>query len=105
LSRAVLRDRFVEQVLLVLRRTPATIDDEPDPVALGIRRGPAQGMEENGIELGHTRNLVVEDRRAFGDGAVSLAERTMALAAEDDAARSSRPGRKEVDGECGRRGR
>jgi hypothetical protein len=37
----------------------------------------AQGTEESWIELGHTRNLVVEDRRAIGDGTVGLAERSM----------------------------
>ena len=78
--RAVLRDRLVEELFLVRRGTPAAVDDELDPVARGISRGLAQGIEESRIEVGHTRNLVVEDRRAVGDGAVGLAERTTVLA-------------------------
>ena len=54
-----------------------------DAVVCGIGRSPAQGTEEGWIEVGHTRNLVVEDRRAVGDGTVGLAERTTVLAAKD----------------------
>ena len=68
-------------MLLVRRGTPAAVDDELDPVVRGIRRGLAQGAEESRIELGDTRNLVVEDRRAVGDGTVSLAKRTTGLTA------------------------
>jgi hypothetical protein len=68
-------------VLLVLRGTPATVDDELDPIARGIRRGLAQGTEEPRIEFGYARNLVIEDRRAVGDGTVSLAKRTTVLTA------------------------
>ena len=67
----------MEELLLVRRGTPATIDDELDPVVRGIRRGLAQGTEESCIKLGYTRNLVVEDRRAVRDGTVGLAKRTM----------------------------
>ena len=38
-------------MFLVLRGTPATIDEELDPVARGIRCGLAQGTEESWIEL------------------------------------------------------
>jgi hypothetical protein len=72
----------MEELLLVRRGTPATVDDELDPVACGIRRGLAQGTEESRIKLGYTRNLVVEDRRAVGDGTVSLAKRTAVLTAK-----------------------
>ena len=65
-----------EQLLLVRRGTPAAVDDELDPVVRGIGRRPAQGTEERRIEVGHARDLVVEDRRAVGDGTVGLAERT-----------------------------
>jgi hypothetical protein len=41
----------------------------------------AQGSEQIRVEVGDTRNLVVEDRRAVGDGTVSLAKRTTGLAA------------------------
>ena len=41
----------------------------------------AHGTEQSRIELGHTRKLVVEDRRAVGDGTVSLAKRTTVLGA------------------------
>ena len=71
----------MEEPLLVRRGTPAAVDDELDPVVRGIGRGAAQGTEERRIELGDTRDLVVEDRRAVGDGTVGLAERTAVLAA------------------------
>ena len=72
----------MEQSLLVLRGTPATVDEELDPVVCGIRCRLAQGTEESWIEVGYTRNLVIEDRRAVGDGTVSLAERTTVLPAK-----------------------
>ena len=67
---------------LVLRGAPAAVDDELDAVVRGIRRSLAQGTEESRIELGHTRNLVVEDRRAVGEGAAGLAERAAVLTAK-----------------------
>jgi hypothetical protein len=70
-------------LFLVRRGTPAAIDDELDPVVRGIRCSSAQGTEERWIEVGYTRNLVVEDRRAVGDGTASLAKRTAALTAND----------------------
>jgi hypothetical protein len=76
---AVLRDRLTEELLLVGRGTPAAVDDELDPVACGMSCSSAQGTEESWIEVGYTRNLVIEDRRAVGDGTVSLAERTTVL--------------------------
>ena len=60
--------------------TPATRDVELDAVACGIRCGLAQGTEESWIEVGYTRNLVIEDRRAVGDDTVSFAKRTAAFA-------------------------
>ena len=71
----------MEELLLVRRGTPATVDDELDPVVRGIRRGLAQGTEESWIKVGYTRNLVIKDRRAVGDGTVSLAKRTTVLTA------------------------
>ena len=71
----------MEELLLVRRGTPAAVDDELDPVVRGIRCGPAQGTEEGRIEVGHTRNLVVEDRRAVGNGTVGLAKRAGGLTA------------------------
>ena len=68
-------------MFLVLRGTPATIDEELDPVVRGIGRRLAQGTEQIRIEVGDTRNLVVEDRRAVGDGTVGLAQRTTVLTA------------------------
>ena len=56
--------------------TPAAIDEELDPVVCGISCSLAQGTEESWIEVGYTRNLVIEDRRAVGDGTVSFAKRT-----------------------------
>jgi len=79
LFRAILGDGLAKQLILVLRRTPATIDDELDPVARGIRCSSAQGTEQSRIKLGYSRNLVIEDRRAVGDGTVSLAKGTTVL--------------------------
>ena len=73
----------MEELLLVLRGTPAAIDVELDPVDCGISCSLAQGTEESWIEVGYTRNLVIEDRRAVGDGTVSLAKRTTVLTAKD----------------------
>ena len=67
----------MEELLLVGRGTPAAVDDELDPVVCGIVCGPAQGTEESRVEVGYTRNLVIEDRRPVGDGTVGLAKRTM----------------------------
>jgi hypothetical protein len=63
-------------LFLVLRGTPATIDEELDPVVRGISCSLAQGTEESWIEVCYTRNLVIEDRRAVGNGTVSFAKRT-----------------------------
>jgi hypothetical protein len=79
LFRAILGDGLAKQLILVLRGTPSTIDVELDPVVLGINCSLAQGTEQIGVEVGHTRDLVVEDRRAVGDGTVGLAERAMML--------------------------
>jgi len=68
-------------LLLVLRRTPATVEDDLDAVVRCVGCGLAQGAEEGWIEVGDTRNLVVEDRRAVGNGTAGLAKRTMLLAA------------------------
>jgi hypothetical protein len=73
----------MEQLFLVLRGTPATIDDELDPVACGIRCSLAQGTEESWVKVGDTRNPVIKDRGAVGDGTVGLAERTTVPTAED----------------------
>ena len=66
----------MQELFLVLRGTPAAVDVELDPVACGISCSLAQGAEESWIEVGYPRNLVIEDRRAVGDGTVSFAKRT-----------------------------
>jgi hypothetical protein len=73
----------MEELLLVLRGTPATVDEELDPTVRGVSCSLAQGTEESRIKVGHTRKLVIKDRRAVGDGTVSLAKRTTVLAARD----------------------
>ena len=70
---------------MVLRGTPATVDEELDATVRGIGCGLPQGTEERWIEPGYTRNVVIEDRRAVRDGTVSLAKRTTVLAAKDGA--------------------
>ena len=73
---SVLGNRLTKKLILVLRGTPATIDDELDPVVRGISCSLAQGTEQIGVEVGYTRDLVIEDRRAVGDGTVGLAKRS-----------------------------
>ena len=82
LLRSVLGNRLTKQLILVLGGTPATVDDELDPVGRGISRSLAQGTEESRMEVGYARNLVIEDGRAVGDGAVSLAKHTTVLTAK-----------------------
>ncbi len=82
LGGSVLGNGFTKKLTLVLRGTPATVDEELDPGVRGISRCLAQGTEESWIEVGHTRNPVIEDRRAVGDGTVSLAKRTTVLTAK-----------------------
>ena len=72
----------MEELFLVLRGTPAAIDDELEPVVRGISCGLAQGTEQIGVEVGYSRNLVIKDRRVVGDGTVSLARRTTVLTAK-----------------------
>jgi len=68
---------------LVLRGTPAAIYEELDAVARGISCSLAEGTEEIRIKLRYTRNPVIEDRGALGDGTVSLAKRTTVLREKD----------------------
>ena len=42
----------------------------------------AEGTEESLIKLGDTRNLVIEDGRAAGDGTVGLAKRMTGFVAK-----------------------
>jgi hypothetical protein len=79
---SVLGNRLTQKLILVLRGTPATIDEELGPVVRGIRCGLAQGTEESWIKVGYTRNLVIKDGRAVGDDTVSLAKRTTVLTAK-----------------------
>ena len=68
---------------MVFWGTPAAVDVELDAVVSGIRRRFAQGVEQIGIKVGYTQNLVIKDRRAARDGTVSLAKRTTVLTAKD----------------------
>ena len=79
---SVLGNRLPKKLILVLRGTPATIDQELDPVDRGSSCSSAQGTEQIGVEVGYPRNLVIEDRRAVWDCTVSLAKRTMVLTAK-----------------------
>ena len=76
---SVLGDRLPKKLILVLGRTPAAVDDELDPVGSGVGCSSAQGTEQIAIEVGDTRNRVIEDRRAVGDGTAGLAKRTAML--------------------------
>jgi hypothetical protein len=79
---SVLGNRLTKKLILVLRGTPATIDEELDPGVRGISCSLAQGTEQSWIKVAYTRNLVIKDRRAVGDGTVSLAKRTTVLTAK-----------------------
>ena len=79
---SVLGNRLTKKLILVLRGTPATIDEELDPVVCGISCSLAQGAEESWIKVGYTWKLVIKDRRAVGDGTISLATRTTVLTAK-----------------------
>ena len=80
---SVLGNRLTKKPILVLRGTPAAIDEELDPVVRGISCSLAHGTEQIRVEVGYTRNLVIKDRRAVGDGTASLAKRTTVLTAKD----------------------
>jgi len=98
----------MEELLLVGRGSPAALDDELEPVVRGIRRGLAQGTDESWIELGYTRNPVIEDRRAVRDGTVGLAKRTTATVGGGTASLARRIRTlawEDVDGLCRCRGR
>ncbi len=71
-------------MLLVLRGTPAAVDEELDPVARGISCSLAQGTEEGWIKVGYGWKIVIEARRAVGDRTVSLAKRTTLFAGKDE---------------------
>jgi hypothetical protein len=79
---SVLGNRLTKKPILVLRGTPATIDEELDPVRRGISCGLAQSPEQTGVEVAYTRNLVIKGRRAVGDGTVGFAKRTTVLTAK-----------------------
>ncbi len=51
-------------------------------MARGISCSLAQGTEQIGVKVGYTGNLVIEDRRAVGDGTVGVAKRTTVLTAK-----------------------
>ena len=67
---------------MIFSGTPATIEEELDPVVCGIRCIPAQGTEEIWIKVGYTRNPVIKECRGVGVGTVSLANRTTVLTAK-----------------------
>jgi hypothetical protein len=104
---SVLGNRLTKKPILVLRGTPATLDEELDSVVRGISCSLAQGTEQIGVEVGYTRNLVIKDRRAVGDGTVSLAKRTAVLTAKTRVltGKTTVLTAKDVYGGCGRRGR
>ena len=66
----------------MLGRTPAALDVQLDPLVRGIGCRLAQGSDESPIEVADARNLVVEDRRAVGDGTAGLAKRMTMLTRE-----------------------
>jgi len=67
----------------VATAVPTVVRNAKTTTVTLVREGPpgspAQRTEESRVEVGHTRNPVIEDRRAVGDGTVGLAERTTVL--------------------------
>jgi len=86
----------MEQSFLILRRTPATIDDDLDPVASGISGRLPESADQIGVEVGHGRSFLIEDRDAVRYYAVSLARYTTMGGGdrrdEDEQARDKDPG-------------
>ena len=112
--RSVLGNRLTKKLILVLRGTPAAFDEKLDPVVRRSSCSLAQGTEQIGVEVGDTRNRVVKDRRAVGDGAVSLAKGTTARTGKTTlltgttavlTAKATVLTARDVDGCCDRRGR
>jgi hypothetical protein len=103
---SVLGDSRTIKLILVRRGTPATIDEELDPVVPGISCSLAQGTEEIWGQVGYTRNIV-PDRRAVGEDTVSFAKRITFFTAETTVftAKTTVLSAKEVDRWCGRRRR
>jgi hypothetical protein len=62
-------------LLLVLRGTPAAVDEELDTVLRGIGRCLAQRSEKGRVEVAYARDIVIEYRGAIGHGAFCLAIR------------------------------
>ncbi|SRR5688572_16276049 len=73
----------MKQLFLVCTGTPATLEEELDAFAGGIRCTLAQGTEQLGVEVGYARRIVVKDRRAVWDHAVSLTKPTTVFTAND----------------------
>jgi hypothetical protein len=65
---------------LILSRAPATVDDELNTADRRVGCGLSQGVEERWVELRYAWDMVIEDRGAGGNRAVSLAKRTTAVA-------------------------
>jgi hypothetical protein len=70
LFRAVLRDRITKELVLILPRAPATLHNDLDAVPGRIPCSLAEGTEQTGIEVGHGRNIGIEDPHAVRDGAI-----------------------------------
>jgi hypothetical protein len=94
---SVLGNRLTKKLILVLRGTPATVDEELDPVVSGIRRRFAQGLEQIGVEVGYAGILVIkhfhavgEDTVSLGNGTVNLGSRTTVVGERDFAGRGRR---------------
>ncbi len=59
-ARAELRDRVPKELRLIGRRTPTAVDLEFDALGCGLNGRAANGTEEVAVDLGHTREVVIE---------------------------------------------
>src|SRR5438552_7689300 len=72
LCRPVLRDCLTEQLFLVFPGTPAAGDEHLDLVAGGFGCRLAQGVEQIGVEVRYSRNVVIKDRHTVEEESVIL---------------------------------
>ena len=76
---AALGSKSLVSSSLTVPSPPSTVPS-PRPAAPPVDRSRTEQVR---VEVGYTRNLVIEDRRTVGDGTVSLATRTTVPAAKD----------------------
>ena len=57
---AELQDRVLKELGLIGRRTPSAVDLEFDALGCGVNGRAVNGTEEVAVDVGHTREVVIE---------------------------------------------